>query len=130
MRTTSPFNWKDTDITNTVITATRKIGRNKGKSRLWIEGALLTEAGFEAGTRWTLEPLASGGFLIHRSPEGNRKVSGKPGRPIIDITGVSLGALADAAEVSLSYRPGFGLVVVVKTSHASCGRRIAGEAAA
>lgn len=98
-------------MTNANKTATRKIGQNRGKPRLWIEGKLLEEAGLGHGNRWNLVPI-NGGFLIQRDAEGKRKIAGKPGRPVIDIAGATLGQLGEAAEVTLTYRPGWGLVVV------------------
>lgn len=96
---------------NSNTTATRKIGRNKGKPRLWIEGKLLVEAGLDHGNHWNLVPI-NGGFLIQRCADGKRKIAGKPGRPIIDIAGATLGALGDVEKVTLTYRPGWGLIVV------------------
>ena len=95
-------------------TATRKIGQNRGKPRLWIEGKLLADAGLDHGERWNLVPISEG-FLLQRDPNGSRKIAGKPGRPVIDIVGSSLGEIGKVAEVSLAYRPGFGLIVVAKT---------------
>lgn len=98
-----------------IKTATRKIGRNRGKPRLWIEGNLLVEAGLDHGQRWDLLPLLDGsGFLIKNNPEGKRKIAGKAGRPIIDIAGGTLGALGEVPTVTLTYREGFGLVVVAE----------------
>ena len=92
-------------------TATRKIGQDRGKPRLCIEGKLLVEAGLDHGNHWDLVPI-NGGFLIQRSADGKRKIAGKPGRPIVDIVGASLGELGKAESVTLTYRPGWGLSVV------------------
>lgn len=97
----------------TIITATRKIGQNRGKPRLWIEGQLLVDAGLDHGSRWDLLPVP-GGLLIRENPEGSRKIAGTPGRPIIDMAGSTLGALGEADKVSLVYRPGSGLIVVAE----------------
>lgn len=112
----------------TVTTATRKIGRNRGKPRLWIEGNLLVEAGLDHGKRWDLLPIP-GGFTIRENPEGKRKIAGKPGRPIIDIAGSTLGEIGDVREVALCYRPGFGLVVVKAEVDRLSAWQIAAEAA-
>jgi hypothetical protein len=100
-------------MTNTTKTATRKIGQNRGKPRLWIEGKLLVEAGLDHGNHWDLVPI-NGGFLIQRSDDGKRKIAGKPGRPIVDIVGATLGDLGKAEHVTLTYRPGWGLIVVAE----------------
>ncbi|MCU9840523.1 hypothetical protein OEZ49_22500 [Ruegeria sp. WL0004] len=87
---------------------TRKIGSNRGKPRLWIEGAHLTAAGLLHGTRWTLTKTDSG-LTIAADPEGKRRIAGKPGRPIIDINSAAmLGPLADAETVVVAYEPGSG----------------------
>ncbi len=59
------------------VQITRKIGRNRGKPRLWIEGKALIEAGFDHGTPWNLEVTAPG-LIIHRDPEGSRRVAVSP----------------------------------------------------
>lgn len=65
-------------------TVTRKIGLNRGQLRLWIEGKVLTDAGFTKGQRYDMEPIPNGYQLVLR-PEGKRKVAGTDSRPIIDI---------------------------------------------
>lgn len=83
---------------------TRKIGRNRGKPRLWIEGASLVAAGFSRGDRWALVPTDNG-FNIHGRADGDRKVSGKLDKPIIDIAGSSLGDLGNVERVTIVYEP-------------------------
>ena len=100
------------------ITATRKVGLNRGKPRLWIEGKLLIDAGLDHGQRWDIVPMDDG-FKIVRNPAGKRKVAGKPGRPIIDITGSTLGNLGRAEKLSLSYVLGVGVVRVLEAYEAS-----------
>lgn len=67
---------------------TRKIGRNRGKKRLWLEGKVLSENGFPHGTRY----LVSIGpksicIMVTTNPllDRARTVAGTPERPIIDI---------------------------------------------
>lgn len=69
-----------------MITATIKIGLNKGKRRIWLEGKRLLYAGFIGGTTYKCE-VSEG--LIELSLNGDdRKVTGRPnGNPIIDIIG-------------------------------------------
>ena len=86
-----------------MTTTTRKIGLNKGKQRLWIEGDILTAHGFEHGAQWVLvHPIKTQGkFNLVRvtTTESKhqdmrvRKVSGKQGRPVIDITGATIADL-------------------------------------
>lgn len=68
-------------------TYTRNIGFNKGRPRLWLEKAILTDNGFKVGDKITVSIEAVGRMNIDVNPEGNRKVSGKGDRPIIDLTG-------------------------------------------
>jgi hypothetical protein len=66
-------------------TYTRKIGMNRGKVRLWLEGAILNTNGFKHGDRFDV--FTHGTSLeIVRNPEGKRKISGKPGREVIDMS--------------------------------------------
>ena len=99
-------------------TITRKIGMNRGRSRLWIEGKALTAAGFKHGDPWQIIKTEDG-FYIQQADafevEGIRirKISGKPDRPVIDILNVrEIGALADAESVKIEFTPGSGLMKV------------------
>lgn len=95
-------------------TALRKIGLNRGKPRLWIEGKALVDAGLDHGNRWNLVPLSETSFAIVGTPEGKRKIAGKPGRPIIDIVGatVSRFGFAHGDEAKLTFEPGSGRIEV------------------
>lgn len=66
---------------------TLNIGSNRGKARLWIEGSFLRDAGFAHGDRYDVTVLPGRGLSIVHNPNGKRKIAGKPGREIIDITG-------------------------------------------
>lgn len=87
------------------VTTHRKRGTNRGRPRLWIEGAHLKAAGFAIGDRFNLIPTPAG-FNLVAHPEGARKVSGKKGVPIIDITGAALGALQTVERIALTYTAG------------------------
>jgi len=82
---------------------TRKLGSNKGQTRLWLEGAVLIERGFLPGTRYNLLPDISGGYMLAIDPLGTRKVSGSGLRPIIDICSTAklerFGKAGDLVEV-------------------------------
>ena len=67
----------------TPMTYTRKLGSNRGKTRLWLEGNILSAKGWESGDRFNVI-LLDGVLRYVKTPEGKRKVAGKPGRPIID----------------------------------------------
>ena len=67
---------------------TRKIGQNRGKPRLWLEGAILTASGFAHGMKWEVitTPATKGHqFHLMALQDGGRKIAGTAGRPIIDI---------------------------------------------
>lgn len=81
-------------------TQQRKIGQNRGRPRLWLEGQILTDAGFNHGDRWDFvnEPDK---LIIRNNPEGKRKIAGKKDRPIIDIIGRTLEASFDCDQVAV-----------------------------
>lgn len=66
-----------------LTTATRKLGSNRGKTRLWLEGAILENHGWHTGDRFDVI-LIDGVLKYAKNTNGRRKVAGKPGRPIID----------------------------------------------
>ena len=65
-----------------------KIGtaRQVPGSRVWIEGNRLVAAGFSVGLRYNLTEI-DGQLILTLAVDGQRKVSGKGIKPIIDITG-------------------------------------------
>lgn len=65
-------------------TYTRKIGNNRGKLRLWLEGAILKDNGFNKGDKYSLVDL-NNAYLVVLDPDGKRKIAGTEDRPIIDI---------------------------------------------
>lgn len=81
---------------------TRKLGRNRGKSRLWIEGASLEGQGWITGSRFDIA-FKDGSIVLTRADDGKRKVAGAPGRPILDTNsdkitdalGIERGQLAE-----------------------------------
>lgn len=89
---------------------TRKIGQNRGRPRLWLEGRILSDAGFVKGDRWNLVPTEAG-IDILKDAEGARKIAGTDTRPIIDIMGSSLGLLATVEVVVITQAPGHLTVI-------------------
>ena len=67
------------DLTST----TRKLGSNRGKTRLWLEGSILSSQGWATGDKFDVV-MIDGVLKYVKNPNGKRKVAGKPGRPIID----------------------------------------------
>ena len=92
-----------------LTTATRKLGSNRGKTRLWLEGAILSAQGWHTGDRFDVI-LIDGVLKYAKHSNGKRKVAGKPGRPIIDT---NTNAISDTLNAS----PG-EVVNVIATSEA------------
>lgn len=61
----------------------QKIGSNRGKDRIWIEGQCLLSMGWTKGTRFNCE-FQQNRIVYTRTEEGKRKVAGTDQRPIID----------------------------------------------
>ena len=87
---------------------TRKIGTNKGKPRIWLEGKELTAFGIRHGMRWNVT-VAPNTIVIEVDANGKRKIAGTPQRPIIDMTGRTvIGAdfISDTISVTAGNRKG------------------------
>lgn len=63
--------------------AKRKLGSNRGKTRLWLEGNILESQGWTTGDRFDVV-MIDGVLKYAKNTNGKRKVAGKVGRPIID----------------------------------------------
>lgn len=73
----------------TTKTYTRKVGLNRGKPRIWLEGLILSVNGFHHGDTW--EASRDGRKLILKASKGgSRRIAGALDRPIIDINSASL----------------------------------------
>lgn len=73
-----------------MTTAIIKIGLNKGKRRIWLDGRRLLDSGFVGGSvyRCHVAPGQINMALNMNAPGRIRKVTGRPdGKPIIDILG-------------------------------------------
>ena len=88
---------------------TLRIGSNRGKARIWIEGSALASNGWNKGDQF-LAYFRAGHIVYERvitGTRGARKVAGTPSRPIIDTNTVkirnSLGA-ATHAEIHIAER--------------------------
>jgi len=87
--------------------AKRKLGSNRGKTRLWLEGNILESQGWHTGDKFDVI-LIDGVLKYVKNPNGKRKVAGKPGRPIIDTN-------TDKISQTLNASPG-EVVNVIATS--------------
>ena len=64
-----------------------KIGVNRGKHRVWIEGDNLALNGWSTGEHYTREEI-EGGFMLTKNAAAKLKVAkGKQGRPVLDLCG-------------------------------------------
>jgi len=80
-------------------TTTRKIGSNRGKARLWIEGMVLQAAGWTRGKRYNCS-FNDGCIVYEAHEEGSRAVAGTDGRPIIDTNTDKIKESLKGAEVA------------------------------
>lgn len=94
----------------TVLGTNHKVAR----SRVWIEGNRLVEAGFKVGARYhrTTSGVTGDGITLRLAPDGKYKVSGKGEKPIIDITGEAVRKTFPTGDtVDVIYSPG---VIVIR----------------
>ena len=91
---------------------TRNLGINKGKRRLWLEGAILTDNGINHGMRWNIISNGDNHIIVEIAENGKRKIAGKPARPIIDIAGKTItDAFADTIERVSIARISGGIII-------------------
>lgn len=65
----------------------RKIGSNRGESRIWIEGKALTEYGWVKGTQYIKAVHFGATITLGKSFQGKLKIAGGEDRPVIDLNG-------------------------------------------
>jgi hypothetical protein len=90
----------------------RTIGLNRGISRLWLEGSVLSSNGFNNGDRYSVKNV-DGFITIVWHSDGDRKIAGTPQRPIIDINGAKIlegFVKGDVVKLTVSK----GLIVITK----------------
>lgn len=77
------------------------IGQNRGAHRVWLEGAMLTRAGFTPKTRYQIK-TENGAVILTREDKGFRIVSARTRAereiPIIDINSAEILAMFDGLE--------------------------------
>ena len=69
----------------------RKVGLNKGRPRIWLEGKILVSAGFVVGNKYSIECIGGPEMKLSVNKDGKKKVSGKGAKPIVDILGKAIG---------------------------------------
>ena len=79
------------DTKPVVTTFNRKVAKNRGNCRIWIEGKKLLDAGINNGDRFHWQ-IANNQVVLTFKDDSfeTRKVSGNPSRPIIDINSSEL----------------------------------------
>ena len=81
----------------TVTTVCRKIGSNRGKARLWLEGVSLSSQKWKCGDRFDIEfDESNNQIIINRNVDGARKIAGTDSRPIIDTNSDKITNTLDA----------------------------------
>ncbi|MGI9570290.1 MAG: hypothetical protein ACR2PH_11260 [Desulfobulbia bacterium] len=89
----------------------RKIGINRGKRRIWLEGAELTDRSIRHGMRFNVHP-GNNGMQIVINPDGKRKIAGTPARPIIDMSGGTVtAAFSDDVEHFIVLKTDSGIML-------------------
>ena len=90
-----------------MTTFNTKLGTNKlvPKSRIWIEGKRLIDAGFTVGKTYYRTAFANA-IRLTLHDDGPYKVSGKGEKPIIDITGKVVTERFTGEEVTVVYKVG------------------------
>lgn len=98
-------------MTNTTQSYT--VRANKGRARIWIEGARLTSAGFTHHAAYNVT-AANNAVILSLAGDGTRKVSGAAARPIIDLCGKSCAPFVTGDDVEITYQQ--GTIVIERAS--------------
>jgi DNA (cytosine-5)-methyltransferase 1 len=80
-----------------------KVGDSRGRTRVWIEGKRLADAGWNWGVLYSQE-VKGDRLVIVKDAEGLKKVAGRMRRdkevPIIDLVGDYLDAVLEGSELA------------------------------
>lgn len=84
-----------------------KVGSNRGKARIWLQGNSLRDAGFVRGARYSYEFPEPGKLVIKLADDAPFMVAGREDMPIIDINTDKLLAVgAVGTYTSATFRKG------------------------
>jgi len=72
---------------------TYKVANNRGHKRVWIEGKILLEHGFQRGVKFARTMRDDNRMDLFFAGEGQHTIAGTTERPIIDLNGKYLDAL-------------------------------------
>ena len=104
-----------------------KLGENRGKKRIWIEGRKLLREGYEVGSRYDVE-LEQGKVQLRPTPQGKYTISKRTRNgvtlPIIDVNLQELSEIFDGVEM-LRIQLTKGKIVV--SAHFSHDKRLRRE---
>jgi DNA (cytosine-5)-methyltransferase 1 len=108
-------------MNTTMTTLELKLGSNRGKPRIWIEGKALLASGFDPGMAFhaTFEParitLALGALPGVKSRTVSGKIRASGPHPIIDINTIEIFfALPGVGRISVEM--GEGIITILPTS--------------
>jgi len=79
----------------------RKVARNRGNARVWLEKKCLSENGIKCGDRFNCI-FRQDDILLVFTADGDRKVAGKDDRPIIDINTAKLNDILTATHYNVT----------------------------
>ena len=79
----------------------RKVARNRGNARVWLEKKCLSENGIKCGDRCNCI-FRQDDLLLVFTANGERKVAGKDDRPIIDINTAKLNDILTATHYNVN----------------------------
>lgn len=102
------------------------VGENRGAPRIWLEGKRLLEAGFTRGAK-VRATTHDDAVVLTLDEAGDRTVSGKGERPIIDVLGKAV-PFASNTSIEVTYRPG-QIQIRVSPREGAVSRRVARLAA-
>lgn len=89
-------------------TTVSKVGENRGRTRVWLEGSRLLASGFNHKTAYSVTYHAGRVDLsTTEAAEGVRYVAGSPERPVIDLCAAKVGAaLGKCERVAITWAAG------------------------
>ena len=68
----------------------KKIGKNRGFNRLWIEGGMLLNHGWRKGQLFNVEYTKTTVRIVRDNDHGTNHVAGTDSRPIIDLNNANV----------------------------------------
>lgn len=101
--------------------AYHKLGEHKGSRRVWLEGKRLRDVGFVHGVRYRAT-VTDGALVLTLSASGDRVVSGRQDRPVVDLLTRELG---DVDRIQVRFLSGGEIRISVHPVDKAAGERLA-----